>query len=636
MTAGPGPAAARCSASTSCPRRSGRPAPAACQRPAPRRLRPAPGRGPLGDACCSPTATSASAATRSPCSSASRELLAPGGRVVVELARPGTGVRTRHVRLETGAAGSEPFAWTLVGTDAICAVAAAAGLEVVSCTPLRCRFARSSWWWPVMRAAAVPHEDDFSSWLRSPAVTARVGLWLGDQLRPRLRDRGDQPLRPGPGAVAAVPDQPELGLPGDPGHPRDRRAPPPCRCSWSSSGPSSPSSSPAHRARWATCSLHGLERVSIAVLVAAAVFQLATGIANTAQWYPWHFHFRATHYAVAWIAIGALLRAHRGQAADDPQRPDLRRRQHRPGPTRRWRPGRASCPGAGSSDDVGRRRRRGARDRRGDRAGAAPGVGARRPVRRRAGRGPDQPHGHGARGRGGRDRASYRWSSRTTAARRRSPWPTSGDGADHGVAAHRLCRGLERRCHLDRGAGCATCSPGRRLDPRQVVVALAAERGGVRRSAPRAGNFTDDPHTLLALRLHGEPLSHRPRLPVPADRARPSGGAADQVGRPAGGGVVRRGRVALLVLGRRRGGCTGWPAAGPRLGEHPCDGGLAGRRRPAPRRGLRAAGAPRLRRGGAARARSHVSLPGSWLSWSWCRSRCVGVPELGRFGADPR
>ena len=43
------------------------------------------------------------------------------------------------------------------------------------------------------------------------------------------------------------------------------------------------------------------------VLVAASVFQLATGLANSAQWYPWSFSFRPTHYAVAWLAIGALL-----------------------------------------------------------------------------------------------------------------------------------------------------------------------------------------------------------------------------------------------------------------------------------------------------------------------------------------
>jgi DMSO/TMAO reductase YedYZ molybdopterin-dependent catalytic subunit len=49
------------------------------------------------------------------------------------------------------------------------------------------------------------------------------------------------------------------------------------------------------------------EKASIAVLVAASIFQLTTGLANAAQWYPWSFSFRATHYAVAWIAIGSLV-----------------------------------------------------------------------------------------------------------------------------------------------------------------------------------------------------------------------------------------------------------------------------------------------------------------------------------------
>ncbi len=49
------------------------------------------------------------------------------------------------------------------------------------------------------------------------------------------------------------------------------------------------------------------EKASIAVLVAASIFQLTVGLANQAQWYPWSFSFRSTHYAVAWIAIGALV-----------------------------------------------------------------------------------------------------------------------------------------------------------------------------------------------------------------------------------------------------------------------------------------------------------------------------------------
>ena len=43
------------------------------------------------------------------------------------------------------------------------------------------------------------------------------------------------------------------------------------------------------------------------MLVASAVFQLATGILNSAQWYPWNFSFRASHYALAWVAIGSLV-----------------------------------------------------------------------------------------------------------------------------------------------------------------------------------------------------------------------------------------------------------------------------------------------------------------------------------------
>ncbi|MET0997126.1 MAG: molybdopterin-dependent oxidoreductase [Marmoricola sp.] len=49
------------------------------------------------------------------------------------------------------------------------------------------------------------------------------------------------------------------------------------------------------------------EKASIAVLVAASIFQLVTGLANASGWYPWSFSFRSTHYAVAWIAIGALV-----------------------------------------------------------------------------------------------------------------------------------------------------------------------------------------------------------------------------------------------------------------------------------------------------------------------------------------
>ncbi|MFF4448420.1 molybdopterin-dependent oxidoreductase [Streptomyces sp. NPDC001502] len=52
---------------------------------------------------------------------------------------------------------------------------------------------------------------------------------------------------------------------------------------------------------------HALERLSVAVLVAAALFQLFTGLLNTFQWYPWPFSFVPVHYAVAWLLLGSVL-----------------------------------------------------------------------------------------------------------------------------------------------------------------------------------------------------------------------------------------------------------------------------------------------------------------------------------------
>ena len=54
---------------------------------------------------------------------------------------------------------------------------------------------------------------------------------------------------------------------------------------------------------------HALERLSILVLIAGAIFELATGLLNSAQWYVWgaQFPFIQTHYWVAWITVGALV-----------------------------------------------------------------------------------------------------------------------------------------------------------------------------------------------------------------------------------------------------------------------------------------------------------------------------------------
>jgi len=152
----------------------------------------------------------------------------------------------------------------------------------------------------------VPVPEDFRSRLRSPAVAARVGVWLGicygicflTGLISHYAQNHSQPIpfptNPSWGyrvtqgvhvltGVASVPlllvklwtVYPRLFL----RLPRDLR----------------------QRA------VDLLERGSIAVLVASSIFQLASGLANVTRWYPWDFSFRSTHYALAWVAIGSLL-----------------------------------------------------------------------------------------------------------------------------------------------------------------------------------------------------------------------------------------------------------------------------------------------------------------------------------------
>ncbi|MEE6163873.1 MULTISPECIES: molybdopterin-dependent oxidoreductase [unclassified Mycolicibacterium] len=81
-----------------------------------------------------------------------------------------------------------------------------------------------------------------------------------------------------------------------------------------------------------------LERLSILVLVGAMLFQLSTGLMNIAQWYAFQFFFTTAHYAMAYVAAGAVL-VHLAvklpvirRALDEP----LESLEHAPpGPTRR-------------------------------------------------------------------------------------------------------------------------------------------------------------------------------------------------------------------------------------------------------------------------------------------------------------
>jgi hypothetical protein len=156
-----------------------------------------------------------------------------------------------------------------------------------------------------LRPPRPPSEADFPSRLRSAAVTARVGMWLGicfgiafvTGLISHYAQNPDHPIpfptspswgyrfTQGLHVVAGTAAVPLLLVKLWTVFPLLFRRPP---------------------RELRRLLLEVLERVSIAVLVGAAIFQLVTGTLNSAQWYPWHFSFRASHYAVAWVAMGAL------------------------------------------------------------------------------------------------------------------------------------------------------------------------------------------------------------------------------------------------------------------------------------------------------------------------------------------
>lgn len=151
----------------------------------------------------------------------------------------------------------------------------------------------------------VPAPEDFTSPLRRPAVSARVGAWLGGCFAIAFVTGLISHYAQLPDPVLPVPPAPAWGYRVSQGlhvasgsaaiplvlvklyavYPRLFARPP--------------------RARGELLR-HALERVSIAVLVGAATFQLGSGLANAAGWYPWAFRFVPTHYAMAWIAVGAL------------------------------------------------------------------------------------------------------------------------------------------------------------------------------------------------------------------------------------------------------------------------------------------------------------------------------------------
>lgn len=151
-----------------------------------------------------------------------------------------------------------------------------------------------------------PTEESFASRLRSAAVAARVGLWLGICFGIAFLTGLISHYAQNPGQPIPFPTSPAWGYRVTQGlhvitgtaaiplllvklwtvYPRLYIRPP---------------------RGFRALALEALERGSVGVLVAAGIFQLASGLSNTGQWYPWNFSFRPAHYALAWVAIGALV-----------------------------------------------------------------------------------------------------------------------------------------------------------------------------------------------------------------------------------------------------------------------------------------------------------------------------------------
>lgn len=156
-------------------------------------------------------------------------------------------------------------------------------------------------------ALPIPSESDFTSRLRSPAVAARVGMWLGiafgvcflTGLVSHYAQAPDQPV--------PFPAAPYWGYRVTQGlHVITGTAAIPLLLVklWAVY-PKLFAKVPFGNVR--ALAIEGLERLSIVVLVSGAIFLLVTGLLNSSQWYPWTFSFRPTHYALAWVTIGALV-----------------------------------------------------------------------------------------------------------------------------------------------------------------------------------------------------------------------------------------------------------------------------------------------------------------------------------------
>jgi hypothetical protein len=154
----------------------------------------------------------------------------------------------------------------------------------------------------------IPREEDFRSPVHVPAVSARIGLWLGVAFTLCFLTGLASHFAQHPGSWFSWPTRPvslyrvTQGI-----HVLSGIAAIPLLLAKLWSVYPRLFARPPRLDRPGPLAVHAAERLAILVLVAAAFFELATGMFNVAQSYPWRFFFPPAHYAVAWLVFGALV-----------------------------------------------------------------------------------------------------------------------------------------------------------------------------------------------------------------------------------------------------------------------------------------------------------------------------------------
>lgn len=156
------------------------------------------------------------------------------------------------------------------------------------------------------RVPAPPAPDDFWSRLRGVALTVRLGAWLGVTMLVAFLTGLVSHWAQDPSPWLPFPTAPSWGYRLTQGlHVAAGTAAVPLLLVklWSVY----PRLFAEVRERRRSLAEIGVDRVVALLLVSSALFMLVSGLLNAAQWYPWAFTFRRTHFAVAWILAGAVL-----------------------------------------------------------------------------------------------------------------------------------------------------------------------------------------------------------------------------------------------------------------------------------------------------------------------------------------